>query len=75
MIIFAIGPRPISILDSRTIHLLSYQNQFLRSRSSDCKIIDSNNLGIIFFVFVDISTINVSPDNSSAINSCSRIDF
>ena len=43
----------------------------------NCKTIniikgDSKSLSIFFFVFAEISTISISPDKSSEINSCSR---
>ena len=43
-----------------------------KSKISACKIIASSNLSKFNFVLADISTIKVSPDKSSAINSCSN---
>ena len=71
-ITFAIGPLPISILDSKTIPLASVSKSVFKSKSSACKITLSTNLSKFCFVLVEISTIKVSPDRSSAINSYSN---
>ena len=71
-ITFAIGPLPISILDSNTIPFASVSKSVFRSNISACKTTLSTNLSKFCFVLVDISTINVSPDKSSAISSYSK---
>ena len=71
-IIFATGPLPTSIFDSRTTPVAFESKSVFKSKISAYKVIASSNLSKFVFVLVEISTINVSPDKSSAINSCSN---
>ena len=61
----------MSIFDSKTTPVAFDSKSVLRSRISAWRIIASISLSRFDLVFADISTIKVSPDKSSAINSCS----
>ena len=72
IITFAIGPLPTSILDSKTIPFASVSKSVFKSKSSAWRTTLSTNLSKFCLVLVDISTIRVSPDRSSAISSYSN---
>ena len=71
-IMLATGPLPVSIFDSKTIPVAFESKSVLRSKISAWSDIASINLSKLSFVLAEISTIKVSPDKSSAINSCSN---
>ena len=70
-IIVATGPLPTSIFDSKTTPVAFESKSVFKSKISACSTIASISLSKFNFVFAEISTINVSPDRSSAINSYS----
>ena len=71
IIMLATGPLPISIFDSKTMPVAFESKSVFKSNISAWRIIASINLSMFNFVFAEISTIKVSPDRSSEINSCS----
>ena len=62
-------------MDSKTIPFASVSKSVFKSNISACKITLSTNFSKFCFVLVEISTIKVSPDKSSAINSYSKSWF
>ena len=62
-------------MDSKTTPVAFDSKSVFKSKISAWREIASINLSKFNFVLADISTINVSPDKSSAINSCSKSWF
>ena len=69
------GPLPLSIRDSNITPLAFVEKSAFKSKRSDCKRIFSLSVSRFFFVVADTSANNVSPLNSSAINSYCKSSF
>ena len=63
---------PLSNLDSITIPFAKDCFDVFKFKSSDCSKIFSFNLSKFVFLIAEISVHNMSPPNSSTINSCSN---
>ena len=72
IITFTTGPLPISIFDSNTIPFASVSKSVFKSNNSAWRTIESTSFSRFCLVLVEISTIKVSPERSSAINSYSN---